>query len=162
MKASATTAQRPALRGSTYFLYPGQVRASQGEGTITTILGTCVAVCLWDGQARVGGVNHYLLAKAPAGESSSPRFGLAAIPLLLEEMLSLGACKPQLVAKVFGGMSSQMRGIGTSDIGATNVALAQETLEALRIPLLTCDVGGARGRKLVFDIATGNAWVKQL
>ena len=72
------------------YLAPGRLYASAEADQVTTILGSCVAVCLWDPQVRVGGVNHFLL---PEGVPPSPRFGQSAVPLLIESVLDLGACR---------------------------------------------------------------------
>ena len=145
-----------------HYLYPGHLWTGQAQGLVTTILGTCVAVCLWDPKSRAGGVNHYLLAKAPLGEHESPRFGTVAIPKLVEDVLARGARRASLWAKVFGGMQGTVAKQGAMDIGGANVALALELLEKLRIPVLARETGGPRGRKLLFDVEMGNAWVKGL
>lgn len=145
------------------YVYPGQLYASDRPCAISTILGTCVSVCLWDPTSRIGGLNHYLLPFPAAERDTSPRFGSTAIDQLLEKVLALGAKRRALAAKVFGGMTSLFAvSAGRPDLGAGNVALALERLEAERIPVLARDVGGERGRKLVFHLDDGSVWVRTL
>lgn len=152
----------PEVKPPATFLYPGQLHAGNDGGHVTTILGTCVAVCLWEARAQVGGVNHYLLARPPVGDPGGTRYGASAIPELFAAVVALGARPSRVVAKVFGGMDGRSRGAGGSDIGGANVELALAMLADLRVPVATQDVGGPRGRRLIFDLSSGDAWVKTL
>jgi chemotaxis protein CheD len=145
------------------FLYPGEVFAAAAPCAVSTILGTCVAVCLWDTHSFVGGMNHYLLPYPVAAKDASPRFGQIAIPRLIEKLLALGAVRARLQAKVFGGMSSRHSADSRAkDLGASNVSLAFELLSNERIPVVARDVGGPQGRKLVFHLDDGSAWMRLL
>ncbi len=156
-------ATEPPLRRPTHYLHPGQLFASAEPYAVTTILGTCVSVCLWDPQAKVGGLNHYLLAYDVGVRDRSPRFGTVAIPQLLRRMLDLGASRERLRAKVFGGTCSAFRVSATSrDLGAANVELALRVLEEESIPIVARDTGGERARKLIFHLDEGVAWVRPL
>jgi chemotaxis protein CheD len=108
----------------------------------------------------VGGLNHYLLPHPVNGAAASSRFGLPAITSLLAEVRRLGA-GPRLTAKVFGGMQSTMRSIH-DDLGRANADLAFRILQEEGIPVVARDTGGARGRKLIFRVPSGEAWVKYL
>ena len=88
------------------YLYPGQLSASADPAEITTLLGSCVAVALFDPKTQMGGLNHYLLPEAPAGEETNPRYGSAAIALLRESLRQLGASPQRLQAKIYGGSRS--------------------------------------------------------
>ena len=90
------------------YLHPGQFTVAVAPCTITTILGSCVAVCLFDPVARIGGLNHFLLPRAP-GKNNSLRFGNVAVPRLIEAMVECGAVKRRLQAKVIGGASAGRR-----------------------------------------------------
>ena len=146
----------------TVHLLPGRVFASAEPISVVTILGSCVAVCLFDPAAKVGGMNHYLLPLSVQRERS-PRFGNVALALLLDQVLERGARKGSLRAKVFGG-AGVLDGFqqGGRSLGRDNVELALRTLEAEGIPVLDGDVGGRRGRRLVFHVDDGSAWVKPL
>ena len=86
------------------YLHAGPARRRDEPTAIATILGSCVSVCLWDPDAGVGGVNHFLLPFHVEREKS-PRFGSVAIPRLVEEVVRAGADPRRLQAKVFGGAS---------------------------------------------------------
>jgi len=146
----------PAVR---VYLAPGRLYASAGPVQVTTILGSCVAVCLWDASERVGGINHFLL---PEGVPASPRFGASAIPQLIDEVLALGARRSRLRAKVFGGASVLEAFRHSHPLGLRNVEVARERLSAAQVPVVGEDVGGDHGRKVVFDVQTGSAWVRAI
>lgn len=140
------------------YLHPGQVYAARHAALVSTVLGSCVAVCLWDAVARVGGMNHFLLPKG-----KGPRYADEAMRQLIDEMTRRGAHVGQLVAKVFGGASvlAAFNGAGKA-IGAQNVEAATQFLAAHAIPLRAEQTGGRRGRKLLFHTGTGQAYVKEI
>ncbi len=142
------------------YLAPGLLYVSAEAVQVTTILGSCVAVCLWDAQERVGGINHFLL---PEGVPPSTRFGANAVPMLIERVLELGARRSRLKAKVFGGACVLEAFRASSEpLGARNVEVARERLRAEEIPVVGEDVGGDLGRKLVFDVQTGSVWIRAI
>jgi chemotaxis protein CheD len=148
---------------NSHFLLPGQMFASRGPLTVSTILGSCVAVCLWDQRVGVGGVNHYLL---PEGESALPnrlRYANSANASLLEELLQLGAVMSNLEAKIVGGAHAHVSDENSaSSLGTRNVQAAVDFLRSTGIPLIGKNVGGKKGRKLWFEIQTGDAKVELL
>jgi chemotaxis protein CheD len=142
------------LTGAKRFLYPGQMIVSREPVVITTILGSCAAVCLWDSHKGIGGMNHYLL---PEGSEDSPnrlRYGNIANPALLKEILALGCDVRNLRAKVFGG-SSAFAANPSQSVGTRNVQLAEEFLRKANIPVVSKDVSGKHGRRLVFHTEDG-------
>ena len=143
------------------YLHAGQLAVADRPTAIVTVLGSCVAVCLHDPATRVGGMNHFLLPLHVEREHS-PRFGTVAIPQLVDAVVKAGARRQGLVAKVFGGASVIGAFRGARNLGDENVQLALRLLEEARIPVLDRDVGGARGRKLIFHADDGTAWVRQL
>jgi chemotaxis protein CheD len=159
--ALALDAPDPAAREVIY-LHAGDLVVTARPAAITTVLGSCVAVCLWDPATGVGGMNHYQLAHHVDRERSR-RFGSVAIPELLEEVVRAGGRRATLQAKVFGGASqfgaTAARG---RSLGAANAELAAQLLADARIPVLGGDLGGQRGRKLIFHPDDGSAWVRQL
>lgn len=143
------------------YLHAGQLAVSARPAAVVTVLGSCVAVCLFDPGARVGGVNHFLLPHHVERERSA-RFGSVAVPQLVDEVVRAGASRSALVAKVFGG-ASVIGALGEGRrLGDENWALALRLLEEAGIPVLDRDVGGQRGRKLVFITDEGTAWVRRL
>jgi chemotaxis protein CheD len=153
---------RPGDRSSVY-LQPGHVFASAGPTEATTVLGSCVAVCLWDRRLRIGGANHFLLPYLADGVSASPRYGNVAIERLIGDLERLGSHTEDLVAKVFGGASVLEAFRDARDhLGVKNVDLARRILDAHAIPIVAEDVMGVRGRKLVFHTDSGIALVRLL
>ncbi|HKU24389.1 MAG TPA: chemotaxis protein CheD, partial [Candidatus Sulfotelmatobacter sp.] len=86
-----------------HYLIPGKVFASAQPFAISTIVGSGVAVCLWDSVHRIGGANHYMLPEGPENGDNATRYGNVANPALLQRMLDLGAERKNLEAKIFGG-----------------------------------------------------------
>jgi chemotaxis protein CheD len=146
---------------STTYLHPGRLFVSPDPVAVTTILGSCVAVCLFDPVAGIGGVSHYVLHHGPEDASDSLRFGNLAVPELIERLLGVGAKTGKLRAKLFGG--ARVLGGGKEaglHLGAKNVEVARRLISAFLIPLVAEDVGGRRGRKLIFHTDGGRAWVR--
>lgn len=131
----------------------GEHRLSGDPGEVmTTLLGSCVAVCLHDPHRRVGGMNHFLLPEGGQGDPSSARYGLHAMELLINGLLKLGASRAELVAKAFGG--ARIRD-GLYAAGPANAAFARRFLADEGIPCLTTSLGGDRARRVRFWPATG-------
>ena len=145
--------------GEGLYLHPGRVAAFAGPGRITTVLGSCVAVCLFDVRGGLGGMNHFLL---PHEATASLRLAGPALEALLGALDELGAQRPALRAKLFGG--AWPRGVYTAEppLGMLNVRAARAALDRHRIPLLEEDVGEMYGRKLVFETDGGAATVRRL
>jgi chemotaxis protein CheD len=150
----------PGNRAQVY-LHAGQLHAARSPTAITTILGSCVSVCLFDPEAAVGGMNHFLLPHHVERERS-PRFGTVAVPELVEAVLRAGARRSGLKAKVFGGACVIQAFRGSRCLGDENARLALRLLEESGVTVLDVDVGGQRGRKLVFHSDQGTAWVRKL
>jgi len=149
---------------------PGRTRSlyiAQGEFAVTsgpdkpisTILGSCVATCLWDGEAGVGGMNHILLPDKTGGSLLADRFGINAMETLVNAVLRAGALRSRLAAKVFGG--ARMRE-GLTDAGVRNALFVKAFLEREGIPCLGESLGGTRARRLEFWPDTGRARMKQV
>ncbi|HSM93668.1 MAG TPA: chemotaxis protein CheD [Anaeromyxobacteraceae bacterium] len=143
------------------YLHAGELIVASEPTAIVTILGSCVSVCLWEPEAGVGGMNHYLLPFHVEREQSS-RFGSVAIPRLVERVLAAGADPRRLQAKVFGGASVIGAFSHGRRLGDDNARLALDSLDALGIPVIDQDVGGTQGRKLVFHSDDGAAWIRLL
>ena len=145
------------------YLHSGQVHVSEEPCSITTILGSCVAVCIWDPIHGAGGATHYLLPHRVRDDNTSLRFGSFAIEHLIKSLLALGSTRHNLRSKLFGG-ACIFPGFKSIDemLGTKNVEVAVRMLEKDGIPVITLDVGGQQGRKLVFNTDSGDAWVKLL
>lgn len=159
--ADGGPAGRPPIRASVY-LQPGQVHAAAVPTAITTVLGSCVSVCLFDAEAGVGGMNHFLLPH-PVNRERSARFGNVAMEELVAAVTRRGAARGRLRAKVFGGAAVLgTRQDGRRTLGDENVRVALGALLDLGVTVLDGDVGGTQGRKLVFHTDDGTAWMRTL
>jgi chemotaxis protein CheD len=155
--------ERPPFTTEMVYLHPGRMFAAAHRCTITTVLGSCVSVCLYDVETGVGGANHYVLPHA-GGKANEPlRCGPSAILALIDSVLTLGARRSRLVAKVYGGAHVlKAMTVERWHLGAANVEIARSVLRAERIPVHDMHVGGLRGRKLQFATADGAAWVREI
>ena len=150
------------LTDTRVFVHPGKLAASATPCRITTILGSCVAVSLHDAARGVGGINHFLLPRAPHGETSS-RFGDQALPQLLDAVERLGARRKHLVAKVVGGACVlDVFRDRVTHLGNQNVTMAFEALHELKLPVLMAETGGSKARHVTFHPHTGDLVVRSL
>ncbi|WP_342078576.1 chemotaxis protein CheD [Yoonia sp. SS1-5] len=126
---------------------------------MSTVLGSCIAVCLYDQTAGVGGMNHFLLATQGGHSSRDLKYGVNAMELLINKVLQAGGDRRRLVAKMFGGarMTDHAR-----DIGRSNAEFAADFLEREGIPCLSQSVGGERARRVQFTPTTGAARQMQI
>jgi len=142
-----------------HYLYPSALFAEKESYLVDTILGSCVAVCLFDTKLMIGGINHYMLPLWNGDGLASPKFGNIAIEKLIEKMLKNGANKVNIVSKVFGG-ANQM--YSSMNIGERNIDIAKEILAAHNIKILAENTGGLIGRKLKYNTGTGQVMMKFL
>ncbi|MDO9208578.1 MAG: chemotaxis protein CheD [Sulfuricurvum sp.] len=148
------------IQGCSTFIHVGQVHIDSAPSAISTVLGSCVAVCLYDVKLGIGGMNHYLLPFWNGNGLQSPKFGNIAIPKLIEAMMEQGSTHTTLEAKIFGGASMN---IGMSDsmmIGQKNIMVAKEILKEYKIAIAAEDVGGQNGRKIQFNLERGKVLLK--
>lgn len=143
------------MEPQTHFLYPAALHVSKGPCVVTTILGSCVAVCLYDPVTKIGGINHFMLPLWNGQGLASPKYGNIAIERLVEKMQSLGCNKKNLIAKVFGGGEVLESNIQQFFIGERNIKIALEMLDELNVPVMGKSVGGKLGRKILFNTETG-------
>jgi chemotaxis protein CheD len=140
---------------STYYLFPSTLFATIEPYQISTILGSCVSVCLWDSDLKYGGINHFMLPLWNGKGLASPKYGNIAIKKLYEKMLELGCNKKNLSAKIFGGGDILQPAAYQFNIGGRNIEIAKEYMKELNIPVAAISVGGANGRRIVFDTQKG-------
>ncbi len=138
-----------------HYLYPGALFVNKQPYFITTILGSCVAVCLYDKRLNIGGMNHYLLPFWNGEGLPSPKFGNIAIKQLISKMKALGSNPEDLIAKLFGGAAVLNTKQEVFYIGERNIAVAKKVLDEAGIPIVAQSTGGDRGRKIIFNTATG-------
>ena len=158
-RALSHAAGDPAIIRERRYLQPGQMVVSTRPAAVTTILGSCVAVCLWEPQRRIGGINHFMLPMGNGGGSAaSARFGPAAMEQLIEKLREAGARLPLLRASVFGG-ACMFELPAAAQLGKKNAEVALEHLNRRGIEIVQTDVGGTRGRKLIFHTDEGATWL---
>ena len=139
-------------------LLPGEWFVHDEDILLATTLGSCIAACLWDRNARIGGMNHFML---PEGDSDSGRYGSFAMDLLINELLKRGAAGQTLEAKIFGG-GQVIEGMVSINVGERNTAFVLDYLRTERIPVVSKDVLETFPRKVAFLPASGKAMVKRL
>ena len=164
MTASRTGA--PAFdRGVVTTIHQGDCLVGGEEDlTFSTILGSCISACIRDVEAKVGGMNHFLLAE-PSGSAkdrygASARYGAFAMEQLINKVLNRGSGrKGNLEIKVFGG---GLINSALTDVGAKNIEFVREFLHNEGYSLAGEDVGGAFARRVMFKPNSGRAFVKRL
>lgn len=137
--------------------------AVENEKPIATLLGSCVAVCLWDPKLSLGGLNHFMLPvyeKSFTSDLDLLLCGDYCMEALLNGMFMRGARKNRLQAKAFGGGNVVTSLTGVS-VGQRNVDFAVEWLERESIPLLAADFAGPWSRKVILDPLTGDAFCRR-
>jgi len=152
-----------------FHLHPGEFFVSSRPIVISTLLGSCVAACLYDPIKKVMGMNHFLLsgdtspANAPLYLSEAGRYGIHAMELLINEMMRQGAKRDHLHAKVFGG--SSIMGISPRPgyrVGENNIRFILEFLALENIVLQARDLGGKQGRVIHFCYGDFSVYVRKI
>jgi chemotaxis protein CheD len=142
------------------FINSGQLHVATQPTQIATVLGSCVAICLYDEKTKICGLNHYLLSFWNGNGLKSPKYGNISIELMINNMIKAGANKQTMIAKVFGGANIHNVNIGNNLIGEKNILIANQILAEHNIPIVAKDVGGSRGRKIAVDSMTGKVRMK--
>lgn len=144
--------KRPDNAGKNITVVQGEIEVSNDNNvTLTTILGSCISVCMWDKQAGIGGMNHFLLAEG--GGANAIKYGAYAMEMLINKMLRAGANRSKFQSKVFGGASVSNL---VNDIGQRNGEFALDFLSNEGIPCLAESIGGNKARRVRFHPATGS------
>ena len=138
---------------------PGEYYVTTDDMVIMTVLGSCIAACIWDPRVRVGGMNHFMLPEG--GADAGGRYGSYAMELLINEMMKLGARREYMQAKVFGG-GQVMQSFTTMNVGERNTQFVLDYLQTERIAVVSKDVLDIYPRKVCYFPATGKAMVKRL
>jgi chemotaxis protein CheD len=122
---------------------------------LTTVLGSCIAACLFDPVARVGGMNHFLLAEPSSSQvNADTHYGIYLMELLINTMLNQGASKSRMKAHIYGGGNIHRN---MQPIGQRNSELAERFLNTESIMITHRDVGGTNARRVDFLAASGKA-----
>jgi chemotaxis protein CheD len=143
------------------FLTPGTLYFTSEPTVVTTVLGSCVAVCLWDRTIGCAGMNHYVLPNGEPGEHGL-RYGNVAIEQLGEGMRRLGCDPENLRAKIFGGATVLPFGASKDTVGSKNVRVALEWLKHHSIPVVARRTGGKNGLLIRLHTKTGRVMVRKI
>jgi chemotaxis protein CheD len=139
------------------FVMGGQLVIAETPMELVTIVGSCVAVCLWDRKTKIGGMNHYMLPSVD-DVTNLMNGGLSATRMLIKSMVSKMSDIKNLEAKIFGG-GNKFFSENFLVVGSQNVAAAKHVLKEAGIPIVLQNTGGIFGRKVYFDTLTGNVSV---
>lgn len=147
----------------THAIIVGEVKASDEPLRITTLLGSCVAVCLYDPKTCIGGMNHFMLPCNNTADVQCATYGVHAMELLINEIMKLGGDRRRLIAKIFGGgdvLGNRVTDNPAMTIGEQNIQFALGFLEKDQIPIIAKDLGGLTGRQIQFLTHTGQAFMR--
>ncbi len=147
------------------FLQPGELYFGKAGTWIRTVLGSCVSITVWQPRLRVGGMCHYMLPHrgAKAAGPLDGRYGDEAVALLLRDLATVGVSPRDCEAKLFGGgnmFPKALAGRDTMNVSARNIQAGRELTDRHGFRMVAEHVGGIGHRTLIFDIATGSAWLK--
>jgi chemotaxis protein CheD len=146
-------------------LRAGEYYASNNGQIIHTILGSCIATCIYDKKKKIGGMNHYLLPSLIRPDeiltSEAGRYGMYAMELLIGELIKYGAKRKNLAAKIFGGGNVLEFRKSDGDVTGSNIKFAKKFLKLEGIPLQKEDLGGYNGRKILFFTDTTKVLLKR-
>ena len=144
------------------FLHPSSVYVSEEPIWVTTVLGSCVAICFIDRKRNIGGINHYMMPYWNGIGLESPKYGNIAINQLFQKMLEIGAKKEDMVCKIFGGAEVLNEKTSVFQIGQRNIEVAYKMISELGITIVSSSTGGKLGRKIHFNTRTGEVLQKYL
>jgi len=179
MTPAANTAERetgvywePRVNSFVATVQPGAFRVTgRSDLALSTLLGSCVAACICDTEAAIGGINHFLLpddAGAVArdratgsGAGHAARYGVHAMEDLINEVLKQGGRRGRLAATLFGG-PTVIAASGTDPVGDRNQRFTIEFLRREGVPITAADMGGERARRLFFRPAANRVLVQVL
>lgn len=139
------------LTAGNYLLKPGYIYIADPKTVMSTVLGSSVSVCLFDRKRQVAGMNHFRLPLTRDAQKATADYGNVAMLTLIRMMVHDGSDAKHLEAQVFGGAFNME--ISSKDVGQENVAVAKRVLLREKIRIVSEDIGGEKGRKIVFDPA---------
>jgi len=147
-------------------ILPGEFYGTSRDMVLVTVLGSCVAACIRDRVSGIGGMNHFMLPDSVGQDQSNPlsssaRYGTYAMEMLINELSKLGARRPNLEAKVFGG-GNVLRGFTIANVGERNSAFVLDFLRMEKIPVVAQDLLDIYPRKVYYFPNTGKVMVKKL
>ncbi|MBW2568442.1 MAG: chemotaxis protein CheD [Deltaproteobacteria bacterium] len=146
-------------------LSSGEYFVSKNGEILHTVLGSCIAVCIYDTEKKIGGMNHYLLPGMIHPDeiltSEVGRYGMYAMELLIGELIKYGARRENLAAKIFGGGNVLKFRRGDGNVTGSNIRFAKKFLKLEGIPVKSEDMGGHTGRRILFFTDTAKVLLKR-
>ena len=153
------------LKHKEIFLHPGEFYFGDNKKNIGTILGSCIAICLWHPRLHVGGMCHFVLPdmQVPLGTDQIGRYAGGAIQLFLAHTQSRGTQIKDYIAKIFGGANTVIELVTNhgDSIGERNAQAAMQLLTEQGVDINVADVGETGYRRITFDLSNGDVWVKR-
>ncbi|WP_231714455.1 chemotaxis protein CheD [Desulfonema ishimotonii] len=162
LKDAFSSSDTPALRKQVHISI-GDFHASRRPCVIYTLLGSCVAACLFDPVSRIGGMNHILMpGRADLSRfDMAARYGINAMELLINRIMNLGGDRRNLVAKIFGGAHTLAAIPRENGMGQKNITFLTSFLKNEGIRILSQDTGGTRSRKIFFHTDIGDVFLRR-
>lgn len=150
-----------------HFIKIAEIKVIRGPGILKTVVGSCIALCIWDKEEKIGGMVHIMMPRVNNSKTSFPRgkYADTAVHALYKEMISRNCEQKHLIASVIGGASlfnSKLVNNGSKSIGIDNYETVMKQLYLHRISVNTEDVGGNSGRRVLFDCSNGEVIVTML
>jgi chemotaxis protein methyltransferase CheR len=163
VRASRATSTRQNAAGDTdVTITIGGLYAGGGPATVRTVLGSCIAACLFDPETKVGGMNHFLLPDGLDDESMPTRYGVHAMEVLINEIMKKGGERRRLIAKVFGASHVLRVGGDSIQVPRRNEEFVRHFLEVEGIKVAAAKLGGDLPLEVKFQVHTGRAFVRTL
>ncbi len=142
------------------FIHVGEIFVAVEPTEIATVLGSCVAVCLYDKVRNIGAMNHYLVPLWNGNGLQTPKFGNISIPRMIENMENIGCNRRNIEAKIFGGANISDTQLEHMMVGKKNIIIAKEILKDYGIPVVAEDSGGNKGRRILMKSDTGKVLMR--
>lgn len=149
-----------ALAAREVFLNPGELACGFQREVFGTLLGSCVAITLWHPRHRFGSICHFILPMEAQPAAADGRYGSGAFALMRADLARHGVPLSECTAKIFGGGRMFNSAADTQDIGARNVSKARQLLTEAGLTASAENVGDEGYRRLYFDVASGDVWLK--
>jgi chemotaxis protein CheD len=149
-----------ALAAREVFLNPGELACGFQREVFGTLLGSCVAITLWNPRYRFGSICHFVLPTAAQASTADGRYGSSAFTLMRADLARYGIPLHECTAKIFGGGRMFNSASDVQDIGARNVAMARQLLASAGLAVSAENVGDEGYRRLYFDVGSGDVWLK--
>ncbi len=137
-----------------YFLRPGYIYVPGRPTLISTVLGSCVAVSLWDRKLEYGGMNHFLYPWVDDPLEATAQYGNIATRTLIRLFMETGSRLDNLEAQILGGATQGVNGATSVDVSQQNINVARQIMKDKGIPIVSQDVGGTKGRKVIYNSQT--------